>query len=135
MDTESESDIWAIVETASRTFIGQIRGTYDPDFVGGIEHRVRRLDTLLMKPVYELTAMNIPMRGPQGQMIFNREISAQPYYLSFEECALRVQPVSVMLFSDMSENDRARYKGAVKEAEALATAARAKAAGIVPPKG
>lgn len=132
MDSKPAEDLWAVVETPSKIFIGII------DVPEGEESRVqtaiRRLDVIVLKTAYVITSMNIPVRMPDNKIAFNQETSAQPYLLSFEKCLIRILPISIILFSDMSEGDRTRYKVLAKQAEDLSTRARAVASGIVPPK-
>lgn len=139
MDSKPAEDLWAVVETASKIFIGIIDEmvSEEGDVLDG-QSRVRaaicRLDPIVLKTAYVITSMNIPVRMPDNKIAFNQETSAQPYLLSFEKCLIRIQPVSIILFSDMSEGDRARYKVLAKQAEDLSTKARAVASGIIPPK-
>jgi hypothetical protein len=122
----SDDDKWALIFSGGRAYLGCSR-----DGMSGAFH-----DALVsFNPIYEITVMNIPMQGPGGQVLFNKQISSEPVLLSFEGSPVYLKVSGFCPFSEMKPGDRARYKGLADQAEKLATAARADQAGLVLPGG
>lgn len=131
MDTEPSKDLWAIVQGGAKTFMGKLDSSAGKDAVmsaltGGLP--------VTMSPVYELSVMHIPIRGPHGETALQKEITAAPFFLSFEEPRLHVVAEAFVFFDEMKPGDVRRYKRLIEQAEQLATRARAGDAGIVAPK-
>jgi hypothetical protein len=136
MDTQSVEDIlevekdWMLLLSGGRAYIGCTSSSRDD-----VLQALSGSGLLVLEPAYEISVMNIPMQGPGGQVVVNKQIGAEPVLLSFEGSPFHLKPTGVCFFSGMKPGDRARYKGLVDQAEKLATAARADQAGLVLPGG
>lgn len=120
MDTEPSENLWALIQSGIRTFIGQLTS----DSVVGQGRFVT------LEPAYEVSVAYIPMRGPNGETVVKKEISATPFLLSLNGSPLHVAVEGYVLFGEMKGPDRARYKRLADQAEHLAVAARAADSGI-----
>lgn len=129
MGTEPAKDLWAVVFSGGKSYVGNITSGYkvrdSTDLLGG---------TIALQPCYEIISQLIPMRGPQGQMVVSKNISAEPVIVTFDEASpVHLIPTGFMLFSEMKASDQARYKRLVETAAQMALESRASESGIVAP--
>lgn len=132
MATESTEDLWAVVIAGSKTFIGKMtdRGEAPINIASVLEELV---DGMLLRfdTAYEIVGMHIPVRGPNGEPTISKQISSEPFLLSFEGSPIYLKADAISFFPQMKDGDKNRYKMLVAQAEKIATDARASAAGIV----
>lgn len=123
MESESAEDIWALVQVGPKFYMGTVQN-------GGHAYPGSVFE---LAKVCEVTSMILPAPGPEGRPVFHKEISCDPFILSFEGSMLRVKPDLVLLFSEMKTGDRRRYKALVDRAEQVAQQARAASIGLTLP--
>jgi hypothetical protein len=133
MASEPTKDLWALVLTSNRFFVGQLNpekelsGDETMEFLG----RVLELnEPVVLCPVFEISAMLVPVPSERG-MVMQREVAASPVLVSFDDSPIHILPEAVSLFAEMKPEDRARYKRLVDQATRMAVNTRAAEAGLI----
>lgn len=125
MASESAQDLLALVMVGGRYFVGEVMD----------EQRAATLpgEIITLRNVINIDIITIPVRAPNGQTAFHKEITAEPFLFSWEGSPILIRPEVISLFSTMEEGDRKRYKKLVADAERLVKQLRAQDAGLVLP--
>lgn len=118
MADKSSEDLWTVVISGSRYYIGVVRDDTEDGWV-------------VMRPCYEITSHLIPTgRDNTGRPIMSKNISAEPVLLCFDESSIRLQCTGVIPHESMKPGDRARYKRLADTAASMALKARAADSGL-----
>ncbi len=131
MGDKHPENLWAVVFSGGRAYVGAQAS--DGSHATTLARDMH--STVVMSPCYEISVHIIPQRGPEGQPIMSKNISAEPVLLNFEDTPVMLVCTGIMHFADMKEQTRARYKRLADAAEQQAMAARGVESGIVLPKG
>lgn len=124
MAEQSSEDLWTIVISSGKYFIGKLTNLPMSD------------EMVTMQPCYEVTSQLIPVgRGEGGRPIMSKNISAEPILVCFEGPPVRIRADVIIHAEDMKEGDRSRYKRLTDTAAKVCSEARMADSGLVGASG
>lgn len=136
MASEHANDLWALVFSGGRAYIGASKPDEDLSERVMAEKLAKGVaNSVVLNPCYEVSVLVRQGQDNNGRPVMQKNVTAEPVMVSLEGSPVFLLYTGVIFFADMKESDRARYKSLAATAEQLALQARAAESGIVTSSG